>query len=214
MCFRNLHIGNRAFKLFSHVPTEDNGALVFPLSTHSSSPEDRANLETIMHLLQKTKSLRLEKLEHTWTVLKVIGHCPERFESIRSLHIEVNERNLESILAIPEEFMAHIYELGLEDAIFGIEPGSFVAAASALISKTRTLHNLILNPTKKIEWISVLAENAHKLKCLVSLTLSAAFPLVTTPKEVTRAPSEFMSEEQSRITFAQQSQGQLDQLRS
>ena len=48
---------------------------------------DRANLRTIIHLLKKTRDLRLDTIRRSFVVLRVIGQYPSKFKNIRGLHI-------------------------------------------------------------------------------------------------------------------------------
>ena len=94
--------------------------------------------------------------------------------------IELDPAYFDALVEIPTEFMAHISELGLNDVSFGIDPTAFIFLTNNLIQKTQRLQHLSLTPTKKkIEWISLLAENAPKLQHLLSLTISTEFPLET-----------------------------------
>ena len=43
---------------------------------------DRANLRTLVNLLQKTRKLKLIHMTHTWIILKIIGQHPDKIMEV------------------------------------------------------------------------------------------------------------------------------------
>ena len=68
MAIGRLHVGNRGFKLFNDANLEDMVGLHLPYVVHCRE-SDRANLRTIVSLLQKTKVLSLDRIKTTWPIL-------------------------------------------------------------------------------------------------------------------------------------------------
>lgn len=87
----------------------------------------------------KTRCLKIDNLQNTWSTLKIIGKLPSKFTNIRSLIIDLDEAYLDALVDIPSEFMANISELGLNDASFGTDPTTFIELCNNLLQKTHRL---------------------------------------------------------------------------
>ena len=65
-------LGNRGYKLFQDEMLLDQikGTELAP--DVMATVEDRANLKALVELMQKTRTLRLDRLSRTWPVLKLL----------------------------------------------------------------------------------------------------------------------------------------------
>ena len=164
MEFGELHLGQTKFELFSSANVEDMIGLELPFVINCAQ-SDRANLRTLVHLLKKTRILKLTHISHTWTILKVIAQHPGKFTNIKGLHIDYDANSHDTIMGIPAEFMAHISSLGLHDQTYEADPDKYITAAVSLIEKTKHLQHLKLTPAKKeIRWVRILDDMAARLR--------------------------------------------------
>lgn len=76
-------------------------------------PTDRKNLATLVNLLKKTKELRLDRLNVTWPILKILSDNEACFPNITGLHIEFDPEFSELILCLPDNLLKRCRSLSL-----------------------------------------------------------------------------------------------------
>ena len=54
-------------------------------------------------------------MAQTWTILKIIGQYPSKFNNIRALHLDYDDVVHDAICDIPASFMVHIRDIHLSD---------------------------------------------------------------------------------------------------
>ena len=73
-------------------------------------------------------------MAQTWTILKIIGQYPSKFNNIRALHLDYDDVVHDAICDIPASFMVHIRDIQLSDQTYmNSDPTRFMDAASSLI---------------------------------------------------------------------------------
>lgn len=105
LAIKRLYIGNSKFKLFTDANLEDMVGLHLPYMVQCRE-SDRANLRTLVALLQKTRVLHLDRLRVTLPVLKVICTSPGAFPNLTGLQLEFNEKYIDNFMAIPDAILA------------------------------------------------------------------------------------------------------------
>ena len=81
--------------------------LEIPQDCMQASDKDRASLRTLVNLLRKTTSLRLDGVStETGLIMQIIAQDPSKFGSITSLNITYDENYHDYFMGIPAEFIA------------------------------------------------------------------------------------------------------------
>lgn len=114
MEIRRLYVGNRGFQLFSDASLDDMVGLQLPFMVNCRE-SDRANLRTIVSLLKKTRILHLDRIKTTWPILHLLNLHWRHFRNIKGLCLEFNEEVFDRFMDIPDELLASITELGLNE---------------------------------------------------------------------------------------------------
>ena len=92
----NLEIGNRNIKLFEDEKLDEMIGLTLPFPV-VCKPTDRQNLSALVHLLKKTRMLKLNRLVSTWPILKILSKNESAFPNINGLHLEFDPTYAELI---------------------------------------------------------------------------------------------------------------------
>ena len=125
-------------------------------------------------LLKKTKILALDRIKATWPVLRLVCMYPRAFPNITGLRLEFPEDNFDIFMAIPDELLAQITELGLNEVTYNEDPEKFITMARHLIQRTRKLKYLRISPVnQQNSWIKLLAECEPVLSELETLIIGA-----------------------------------------
>lgn len=92
----NLEIGNRNIKIFEDDKLDEMIGLTLPFPV-ICKPTDRQNLSALVHLLKKTRFLKLNRLAATWPILKILSKNEAAFPNINGLHLEFDPIHAELI---------------------------------------------------------------------------------------------------------------------
>ncbi|CDW84187.1 UNKNOWN [Stylonychia lemnae] len=92
------------------------GNQYFKLKTGTDKTQDDQNLETLHHLLKKTKGLILNRLYKTYEVLEYLCENFEKYQNIQSMTIDFNKEFIKLIVQVTK--LHELQELNLIQAFF------------------------------------------------------------------------------------------------
>ena len=169
----NLEIGNRNIKLFEDDKLDEMIGLTLPFPV-ICKPTDRQNLSALVHLLKRTRMLKLNRLTSTWPILKILSKNESAFPNINGIHLEFDPIYADLIQGLPDNLLKRCRKLSLDMGnVMPNDPNMFLQIAYELIEKTEHLETLELRPTRRdVKWIEMLVACAPKLKQLQCLSIS------------------------------------------
>ncbi len=125
MGFGTVQMGNRSFKLFENI----DDCELRGLKLIGGTMTDQANLRTLVVMLKKTNTLRIDRLDVCWPVLKILADNPAEFSNITGLELLYDPKHSEIVATMAEKYGHKLKHLSLGEAIVKYpNPNGFLKA--------------------------------------------------------------------------------------